>query len=176
MTHRLPPAARTTLADRLALAVRLALALAFLVAGALKLANPELFAVTVRAFGILPGWAVGPLSLLLPALEVVAASLLALGRPGGLPLTGGLLLLFVAVLLKALHMGLDIDCGCYGPSDPEREAFSSIRQALWRDAAMLAAVAFLAWRGPGRASAAAARHPGRTPAPAPSDTITRSFP
>jgi hypothetical protein len=126
--------------------VRISLALAFLAAGAVKLANPRVFAVTVGAFGILPDAAVGPLSVALPVLEVAAAVLLLLNRRGGLELTAGLLVLFVAVLVYALRMGLDVDCGCYGPSDPELEAFGSIRRALWRDGAMLAGVAFLYWR------------------------------
>lgn len=125
---------------------RISLALAFLAAGVIKLARPEVFAVTVGAFGILPHAAVGPLSVVLPCLELVAGVLLLLNRRGGLALTGGLLVLFVAVLLYALKMGLDVDCGCYGPSDPELEAFGSIRRALWRDGAMLAGVAFLYWR------------------------------
>jgi len=130
--------------------VRISLALAFLAAGAVKLVRPEVFAVTVRAFGILPDAAVEPLSVALPVLEVAAALLLLANRPGGLPLTGVLLVLFVAVLLYALRMGLDIDCGCYGPSEPESEAFGSIRRALWRDGAMLAGVGFLYWRRAGR--------------------------
>jgi len=123
--------------------LRLALAGAFFAAGAVKLSNPEVFAVTVRAFGLLPDALVGVLSVALPALEIVAAVLLALGRRGGLELTALLLCCFVAVLLYALHMGLDVDCGCYGPSDVQYEAFGSIRRALWRDAAMLAVVAVL---------------------------------
>ncbi|WP_243360025.1 MauE/DoxX family redox-associated membrane protein [Fundidesulfovibrio terrae] len=126
--------------------VRVSLALAFLAAGAVKLARPGAFAVIVGAFGVLPEAAVGPLSVALPCLELVAGVLLLLNRGGGLALTGGLLVLFVAVLLYALKMGLDVDCGCYGPSDPELEAFGSIRRALWRDGAMLAGVAFLCWR------------------------------
>lgn len=125
---------------------RAALALAFLTAGALKLARPEVFAVTIKAFGIVPDAAIGPLSIGLPVLEIAAALLLLFNRRPGLEMVTALLLLFVAILLYALHMGLDIDCGCYGPSDPEREAFGSIRQALWRDAAMLCCAAFLFWR------------------------------
>lgn len=124
--------------------VRYALAAAFFAAGVIKLSRPELFAVTVGAFGVVPDRFVMPLAVGLPVLEIIAALLLAVNRRGGLELTAGLLLLFVAVLVHALNMGLDIDCGCYGPSDPEREAFGAIRQALWRDAAMLAACAWLA--------------------------------
>jgi uncharacterized membrane protein YphA (DoxX/SURF4 family) len=125
---------------------RVALALAFLTAGVLKLSRPEVFAVTIKAFGLLPEALIMPLSVGLPMLEIAAALLLFCNRRPGLELVTALLLLFVATLAYALRMGLDIDCGCYGPSDPEREAFGSIRQALWRDAAMLCCAAFLFWR------------------------------
>jgi len=123
--------------------IRVALALAFLIAGVIKLSRPEVFAVTIRAFGILPDGLVGPVSVVLPAVEVAAALMLLANVRGGLALTAGLLALFVVILLYAVNMGLDIDCGCYGPSDPEREAFGSIHQALWRDGAMLAGVFWL---------------------------------
>lgn len=125
---------------------RTALALAFLIAGAIKLSRPEVFAVTVKAFGIVPEALIGPLSVGLPVLEIAAALLLLFNRRPGLEMVTALLLIFLSILAYALHMGLDIDCGCYGPSDPEREAFGSIRQALWRDAAMLGCAAFLFWR------------------------------
>jgi len=143
-------------------AARIGLAVAFLAAGAIKLGRPEVFAVTVKAFGILPEALVGPLSVFLPCLEIAAALMLLFEARGGLALTTGLLLLFVAVLVHALRMGLDIDCGCYGPSDPEREAFGSIREALWRDGAMLAAAGYLYWwRGlRSRRAAAGARLDG----------------
>ena len=128
------------------LVARTALAAAFLWAGAVKLARPEVFAVTIDAFGILPDGLAAPLSVILPLAEIVAAVMLLFGMRGGLALTAGLLAVFIGVLAYALRMGLDIDCGCYGPSDPEREAFGSIRQALWRDLAMLCGVAFLYWR------------------------------
>jgi uncharacterized membrane protein YphA (DoxX/SURF4 family) len=117
----------------------------FLAAGLLKLRRPELFAVTVRAFGILPEELVMPLAVLLPLAEVAAALALALDLRGGLGAIAALLAVFVAVLLYALRMGLDIDCGCYGPGEPQAEAFSSIRTSLHRDLAMAAAVAGLYW-------------------------------
>jgi len=127
------------------LVAKTVLAVAFLWAGAVKLARPEVFAVTIKAFGILPDGLVDPLSVILPLAEIVAAVMLFFEVRGGLALTTGLLALFIGILAYALRMGLDIDCGCYGPSDPEREAFGSIRQALWRDLAMLSGVAFLYW-------------------------------
>jgi uncharacterized membrane protein YphA (DoxX/SURF4 family) len=127
--------------------VRPALALAFLAAGVVKIQNPMTFAATVDAFGILPGPLVLPVAVLLPVLEIVGALALVFDIRGSLGLITLMLLAFIAVLAWGLHMGLDIDCGCYGPGDPEAEAFSGIRGALQRDLVMLAcAAALYAWR------------------------------
>jgi len=46
-----------------------------------------------------------------------------------------------------IWIGLDVDCGCFGPEDPESEAFHSLKISLWRDLIMFAGVAFLyGWR------------------------------
>jgi uncharacterized membrane protein YphA (DoxX/SURF4 family) len=127
--------------------VRVGLALSFLAAGVIKILNPMTFAVTVDAFGILPGPLVMPVAILLPAAEILGALALIADIRGSLGLITLMLLAFITVLAYGLHMGLDIDCGCYGPGDPEAEAYAGIRGALWRDVLMLAcAAALYAWR------------------------------
>lgn len=127
--------------------IRIGLAVAFLTAGAVKIANPMTFAVTIDAFGILPGPLALPVAVILPVIEIIGAMALLLDIRGSLTLITLMILVFIAVLGYGLHMGLDIDCGCYGPGDPEAEAFSSIRGALWRDLFMLGCAAFLyVWR------------------------------
>ncbi|MCB2187832.1 MAG: hypothetical protein KQJ78_15535 [Deltaproteobacteria bacterium] len=143
-----PPAARVLARGPAAwsyLVVRLALAGLFLAAGALKLLDLDAFAKTIAAFGLLPGFLVPWAALLLPPLEIVAALALALDRPLGLAAVSGFLVLFLLVLLYALWLGLDIDCGCYGPGDPEGEAFHSLRTSLYRDLGMLAGAGYLYW-------------------------------
>jgi hypothetical protein len=122
--------------------VRLALAGAFLLAGAVKLADPAVLAVTIKAFGILPpAWA-HPLAVVLPLVEVLAALGLVFDLRGSLGTIAALLLVFIAVLAWGLHLGLDIDCGCYGPADPEAKAFGGLRTAFERDLVMLGGAAF----------------------------------
>ena len=41
--------------------------------------------------------------------------------------------LFMAILGYGISMGLDVDCGCFGPEDPESKAFHGLRAALYRD-------------------------------------------
>jgi hypothetical protein len=66
---------------------------------------------------------------------------------GSLTAILGMLLMFIAVLSHAVFMGYDIDCGCFGPNDPEANAFSGLRTALVRDFIMVAQVTYLYfWR------------------------------
>lgn len=123
--------------------VRIGLALSFLVAGMIKIQDPMTFAVTIDAFGILPGSLALPMAILLLVLEIIGALALMFDIRGSLGLIACMLLCFVVVLGYGLQMGLDIDCGCYGPGDPEGIAFAGIRSALWRDAFMLACVVAL---------------------------------
>lgn len=126
---------------------RVGLATSFLVAGAFKIQDPMTFALTVDAFGILPDFLIMPTAICLPLFEIIGALALIFDIRGSLGLITLMILVFITVLGYGLHMGLDIDCGCYGPGDPEGEAFAGIRQALWRDMVMLGCAAFLyAWR------------------------------
>ena len=119
------------------------LATMFILAGVIKLAKPQALVVTIKAVGLIPGWSVGLVAVALPCLEVLAGLMLLVNPRWGLGLASGLLGLFMGILFYALALGLDIDCGCYGPSDPETEAFGSIHWALWRDAFMLLVVIWL---------------------------------
>jgi len=125
--------------------VRLALGILFVWAAVLKLMDLEVFAKTITAFGLLPKPLVGWAAIGLPLLELIAALGLILDLRGSLAVITGLLVLFSLILGYGLWLGLDIDCGCYGPGDPEKEAFSSLRSSLYRDIAMLAGVFYLYW-------------------------------
>ena len=93
---------------------------------------PESFAVIIEAYGIIPdGW-VTPMSIGLPVLEVILAVGLLLDIRGSLAGTAALLALFMAILGYGIHLGLDVDCGCFGPEDPEAEAFHGLRSAFYR--------------------------------------------
>lgn len=104
-----------------------------LAGGAPKLLAPASFSKVIEAYGLLPGFLNLPAAIALPVLELTAAFLLIRNRSSGLWLTALLLLLFVTVLSYGISLGLDIDCGCFGPEDVEHLAFSSLRSALVRD-------------------------------------------
>lgn len=123
--------------------VRWALGAVFLYAAILKLQDPEAFAGIIDEFGLVPEGIIMPLALGLPLVEIAAGLGLAANRRWALATTAGLLMLFIGILIYALWLDLDVDCGCFGPADPEYQAFHSLWSALYRDLVMLGGVAFL---------------------------------
>ncbi len=120
------------------------LAALFIYSGLIKLIDPQRFAVIVSGFGLLPDALVFPVALFLPIMEVLTGVGLALGLRGSLTVLTGLLVLFMAVLVYGIHLGLDIDCGCFGPEDPE-QAYKGLKSSLERDMVMMASVFFVYW-------------------------------
>ena len=118
----------------------------FIYAGSTKLLEPKTFAVLIQAYGI-PDSLLMPLAIALPALELAAGIGLLFDIEGSLLVIAGLLGLFIAILGYGIWIGLDVDCGCFGPEDLEAEAFHSLKISLYRDLIILAGVAFLyGWR------------------------------
>ncbi len=130
--------------------VRMALAGIFIGSGVVKLADPDAFATVIDAFGILPPVLVGAAALGLPILEVAAGIGLLFDLRGSLGVITLLMVVFIVILGYGIYLGLDVDCGCFGPGDPEAEAFHGLRPALYRDIIMLAGIVYLyAWRHAG---------------------------
>lgn len=123
-------------------ACRLSLVAVFLVSGLTKMLHPSDFASIIEAYGLIPDPLVFPAAISLIAVEIVAAAGLLFEKYGALLLITLQLLLFIAVLIFGIHLGLDIDCGCFGPNDPEAEAFHDLRGALMRDFLLLLAVGY----------------------------------
>ncbi|WP_172683893.1 MauE/DoxX family redox-associated membrane protein [Desulfosarcina cetonica] len=119
----------------------------FIYSGASKLLAPRVFAVLIEAYGLVPDAMLMPLAVILPTLEVLAGLALLVDLRGALGTITGLLVLFVAILAYGIRMGLDVDCGCFGPEDIEARAYHGLRPALYRDLLMLVGVGFMyAWR------------------------------
>lgn len=101
----------------------------------------------IKAYGILPDLLLLPAASSLALLEMAAGIGLLFDVRGSLAVIAGLLVLFVVILAYGKWMGLDVDCGCFGPEDPEGEAFHGLGTALYRDLFMLAAVILIfRWR------------------------------
>jgi Methylamine utilisation protein MauE len=128
--------------DRIA---RSTIAVVFLAAAGPKLVDVQAFAAIVNAYAILPGYLVLPTAVAIPVVEVIlAVGLLCNNRRTTL---GSLLLMvfFILLLSYSIYVGLDIDCGCFGPEDPEYSAFHGLRSALWRDLVLLVPLLYSLW-------------------------------
>ena len=123
--------------------VRWGLGAVFIYAGSGKLLEPKAFAVLIEAYGILPDSLLLPAAVALPALELAAGIGLLFDIKASLSIIAALLGLFIAFLSYGIWMGLDVDCGCFGPEDPEGQAFQGLRPSLYRDLVMLAGVFLL---------------------------------
>lgn len=127
--------------------IRIAIGAIFVWSGASKLLDHQQFAVIIEAYGLIPEMTVVPTAFTLTLLELLAGIGLILDIQGSLGLITGMLLLFMAILSYGLWIGLDVDCGCFGPEDPEAEAFHGLRPALYRDMVMLTGIGYLFfWR------------------------------
>ena len=127
--------------------IRVSLSVIFLWSGISKLMEPTEFAVIINAYGLMPEAWILPLAIILPLLEIVFGLGLLLEIRGSLAVITGFLVLFLAILSYGIWLGFDVDCGCFGPQDPESEAFRSLRPALYRDLLMIAGVVYLyIWR------------------------------
>ncbi len=109
--------------------------------------TPTVFAVLIDAYGIVPDIMLMPVAVFLPTLEVAAGIGILFDIKGSLTIILGLVVLFLLILGYGIHMGLDVDCGCFGPEDPEVKAFHGLRTAFNRDLIMLAGICFtFGWR------------------------------
>jgi uncharacterized membrane protein YphA (DoxX/SURF4 family) len=124
---------------------RVVLGLVLLVAGALKIADPQSSVAAVRAYRLLPedgarlvGWG-------LPFLELALGLLLLTGlatRAVALA-TAGLLLVLLAGVVSAAARGLSIDCGCFGGGGPVPPGQTAYGAEIARDLGLLALAGWL---------------------------------
>ncbi len=121
------------LANRyLLLLSRLLLGGVFLFAAIPKIEDPARFAEDIRAYEILPYWAVNGSAILLPAIELLLAGCLILGIWTRSAAAGinALLLLFIGAIASTIVRGLEIDCGCFGEAVEESTGWGVILRDL----------------------------------------------
>lgn len=99
---------------------RLGLGAVFLYAAYTKLQLPWIsFAATIEAYKLLPESGVIFVARTLPWFEAALGAMLVLGF--GLrwvaAAASALLLAFFAIMVRSYALGLEIDCGCFGPGD-----------------------------------------------------------
>ena len=120
--------------------LRLGMAAVFIGAALPKIAAPDLFALAVHNYQILPAWGVNALALFLPWLELIIGLCLGLGlwsRASAL-LMAGLMVVFMIALVSAAGRGLSISCGCFEVGEHAAGASTLVWAAL-RDLGFLVA-------------------------------------
>ena len=127
---------------------RLELAAVFLVAGALKVIDPQSSVAAVRAYRLLPsplativGWG-------LPFAEIALGVLLLVGIATRLVALASavLLLVFVAAVISAAARGLSIDCGCFGGGGDVAPGQTAYGIEIVRDVGLLLLAVWLVWQ------------------------------
>ncbi len=127
--------------------IRWGLGLLFVYAAVTKLSDLQGFAEIIGAFGLIPEVLLHPAAVSIPVVEILTGVGLLLDIRGSLTALVGLLLLFSGVLGYGIWLGLEVDCGCFGPDDPLTE-WLGLRGALYRDLVLIAFCGYLyAWRG-----------------------------
>jgi uncharacterized membrane protein YphA (DoxX/SURF4 family) len=128
-------------------AARIVVAVTFVVAAVPKIDDLVGFAADIRAYQVFPVWSTHVLAAFVPMLELVGAAAIVSGRDrwvraGGVVL-GALTVAFIALIGSVIARGIDLDCGCFGK---QAEAEAVGWPTLWRDVALLGAIAVAALR------------------------------
>lgn len=117
-----------------ALATRIYLGGVFIWAAVPKIQEPEIFALQIAAYELIPIWGVIIVSNTLPWLELAVGLGLVVGVLSRLAALGSAIMniIFIAALVSAFSRGLELSCGCFGDSEP------ATWLTVWRDVAWLA--------------------------------------
>jgi len=114
----------------------------FVIAAFPKLMDPPGFAKAMHAYKLFPAWGIHPAALLMPWLELITGTLLALGlwvRTTTLWITA-LLVAFILSLSINLARHHPVDCGCFTTQEKiktESERLDDMRWVILRDLGML---------------------------------------
>jgi uncharacterized membrane protein YphA (DoxX/SURF4 family) len=124
---------------------RLVLGAVLIVAGALKVTDPETSVQAVRAYELLPSWLETSVGWGLPFLEIGLGLLLVVGYGTryAAVVAGVLMAVFIAGVASAWGRGLAIDCGCFGGGGQVAPGDTAYLQEILRDVGLLALAAWL---------------------------------
>ncbi len=95
--------------------LRIALGLVFVYAAMWKIRDPEAFAGSVAAYGVLPFFLNHLVAATLPWIEAACGILLIFGYrvKAAAGIVAALNIMFIVLLITTVARGLDIDCGCF---------------------------------------------------------------
>ena len=129
-------------------AARLVLGGVFLVAGGLKVIDPQSSVAAVRAYRLLPSALLTIVGWGLPFAEIALGVLLLAGIATRLVALASavLLLVFVAAVISAAARGLSIDCGCFGGGGDVAPGQTAYATEIVRDVGLLLLAVWLVWQ------------------------------
>lgn len=121
----------------------------WIVAGGLKITEPDASIAAVRAYQLLPSSVAEVVGLALPAVELMVGLALVLGvlTRGAAVLSALLFVGFIIGIASVWARGIEIDCGCFGGGGAKADAASDYPWEIARDAALLAASLLVASLG-----------------------------
>lgn len=122
------------------LLARLVVGAVWIVAGAIKLPDPDASVTAVRAYQLLPLSWTSAVGTALPVVEVVVGLLLVLGvltRPAGV-VSALLQVAFIVGIASVWARGISINCGCFGDGGADPDAASKYPFEIARDVGLLA--------------------------------------
>ena len=121
----------------LALIARLYVGVVFLMACYHKIREPGVFALDVATYQLLPLSTVNLFALTVPWIELAVGTLLILGVrvQGSALIVTGLMVSFMVALAWALHLDLDMSCGCFASQaaaeDDPISWHTLLRDSVW---------------------------------------------
>lgn len=125
-------------------ALRVGLGVLFVAASIYKIGMPGAFAHQIYNYKLLPSWAVNPLAIVLPWLQLFCGAALIVNRwvAGASVLVALMMLAFLGALGSALARGLNIACGCFKTGGSPATGWTFLR-----DLTLTALACLQAWRG-----------------------------
>jgi uncharacterized membrane protein YphA (DoxX/SURF4 family) len=129
----------------LTLLFRLVLGAVLLIAGGLKVGNPQKSAMSVRAYEVLPIDIANFFGYVLPWFEIGVGALLILGVAVKISafLGGATMLIFILAISQAWARGLSIDCGCFGGGGAIDPSQTKYLEEILRDFGLLLMAIYL---------------------------------
>lgn len=120
----------------ISLLLRIYIGVVFIYASLHKIAHPDMFAIDIATYDILPLYLVNLMAIILPYIELTSGILIIIGpfQKEGALLISGMMCMFLIALIIAIYKGINASCGCFASQSVEEDPISYktvIRDLSW---------------------------------------------